>query len=91
MKTLCVNSSDALAQISVVNETEIITKTVQNPHSEFLLPKISDLLDSKNLSVNDFDNFAVVVGPGSFTGIRIAVAIIKAMAVVNEKEKLIKI
>lgn len=91
MKTLCVNSSDALAQISVVNENEIITKTVQNPHSEFLLPKISDLLDSKNLSVNDFDNFAVVVGPGSFTGIRIAVAIIKAMAVVNEKAKLIKI
>lgn len=91
MKTLCVNSSDTKAQVALILDNSIENFYVENPHSEFLLPKISEILDAKNFDVTDFDNYAVVVGPGSFTGIRIAVSIIKAMAVVNTKANLIKI
>ena len=49
-------------------------------HSENLMPMIDYALKTAGISVNDIDLFAVASGPGSFTGIRIAVATIKGLA-----------
>jgi tRNA threonylcarbamoyladenosine biosynthesis protein TsaB len=48
--------------------------------SERLLPAIQFLLDSNDLSIQDVEGFAVAVGPGSFTGIRIGLSTIKSFA-----------
>ncbi|MBQ9734988.1 MAG: tRNA (adenosine(37)-N6)-threonylcarbamoyltransferase complex dimerization subunit type 1 TsaB [Clostridia bacterium] len=48
-------------------------------HSVALMPKIEELSKSANFALADADFFACVVGAGSFTGIRIGVATIKAM------------
>lgn len=48
-------------------------------HSVALMPEIEKLAKSANFDFKDADFFACVVGPGSFTGIRIGVATIKAM------------
>ncbi len=48
--------------------------------SSVLLPKIHELLDSASLTLADIDVFATTVGPGSFTGIRIAVNTARAFA-----------
>lgn len=45
-----------------------------------LVPQISQLLAKHNLSKSDIDAFAVVSGPGSFTGLRVGLAAIKALA-----------
>ena len=49
-------------------------------HSENLMPMIDYALKTAGVSVNDIDLFSVASGPGSFTGIRIAVATIKGLA-----------
>jgi tRNA threonylcarbamoyladenosine biosynthesis protein TsaB len=45
-----------------------------------LVPQISELLARNNLSKKDIEGFAVVSGPGSFTGLRVGLAAIKALA-----------
>ena len=49
-------------------------------HSEYLLVSLQELLEKANISLAEFDAFGCVTGPGSFTGIRIGIATIKAFA-----------
>ena len=50
-----------------------------------LVPQISALLAKHNLSKKDVDGFAVASGPGSFTGLRVGLAAIKALAETLQK------
>ena len=50
-----------------------------------LVPQISALLSRHNLTKKDIDGFAVVSGPGSFTGLRVGLAAIKAVAEILQK------
>jgi tRNA threonylcarbamoyladenosine biosynthesis protein TsaB len=50
-----------------------------------LVPQISELLAKHNFSKRDIDAFAIVSGPGSFTGLRVGLAAIKALAEVLHK------
>ncbi len=49
-------------------------------HSETMLPMIENMLSKAALSIDDVDAFAVSEGPGSFTGVRIGVSLIKGLA-----------
>jgi tRNA threonylcarbamoyladenosine biosynthesis protein TsaB len=50
-----------------------------------LVPQIDDVLSSNGHTKNDIGAFAVASGPGSFTGLRIGLAAVKALAEVLEK------
>ena len=50
-----------------------------------LVPQIAALLAKHGFSKADIGGFAVVSGPGSFTGVRVGLAAIKALAEVLEK------
>jgi tRNA threonylcarbamoyladenosine biosynthesis protein TsaB len=50
-----------------------------------LVPQISLLLSNHKLAKTDIDGFAVVSGPGSFTGLRVGLAAIKALAEILQK------
>jgi len=54
-------------------------------HSQTLMPLVESMLKSAGLTLNDIDCFAVSNGPGSFTGLRIAVSAVKAMAFATDK------
>lgn len=50
-----------------------------------LIPQIAALLQKHRLSRTDVDAFAVASGPGSFTGLRVGLAAIKALAEILSK------
>lgn len=83
MKILAMDSSAGAASVSLCDdEKQIAGMTLDNgnKHSETLLPMTEDLLGHTGLSVDDIDLFAVTVGPGSFTGVRIGVSLVKGIA-----------
>ncbi|WP_236777902.1 tRNA (adenosine(37)-N6)-threonylcarbamoyltransferase complex dimerization subunit type 1 TsaB [Anoxybacter fermentans] len=59
--------------------------TLERTHSERLMPMLEMLLKAADLTVQDLDGFAVTLGPGSFTGIRIGVTTAKTLAQITEK------
>ena len=52
----------------------------QRRHSETLLPLLDEILTQAGMEPNEADAFAVDIGPGSFTGVRIGTASINALA-----------
>jgi len=50
-----------------------------------LVPQIATLLAEHRFNKGDLDAFAVVSGPGSFTGLRVGLAAIKALAEILDK------
>lgn len=54
-------------------------------HNSALLPAVEKLLEESKAALSDIDIFGVVVGPGSFTGIRVGVAAINALAFALKK------
>ena len=55
-------------------------------HSEDTLVAIDNYLNSAGITINDIDVIAVNLGPGSFTGIRVGVALAKGFACASEKK-----
>lgn len=51
-----------------------------NRHTVTLLPRVVQLLDASNLTARDLTGIGVCIGPGSYTGVRIGVAVAKGLA-----------
>ena len=68
-------------------ETKILGEIELHPRlfSAELIPAIAALLRSHHRKLADLDAFAVVSGPGSFTGLRVGLSAVKAMAEVSGK------
>lgn len=56
------------------------TRQERRQHSAEILPMIDEVLMESGLSCGEIDLFACVVGPGSFTGVRIGVSTVRALA-----------
>jgi len=54
----------------------------KRPHSETLLPLVRDLLAESGVRIGDLDAIAFGVGPGAFTGLRVACGAVQGLAVV---------
>ena len=80
---LALDSTAVVASVALCrDETPIAAFTVKNgnTHSETLLPMVESVLKTAGYTVNDVDLFACSVGPGSFTGVRIGVSVLKGLA-----------
>jgi len=58
---------------------------IPQTHSQTLMPMVQGLLDTCGVAPGQLDFFAVTRGPGSFTGLRIAMAAVKGMALAAGK------
>ena len=83
MILMCVDTSGPSAGLALVRDGELIYEaTLVNSltHSVNLMPMAEEALRSSGLEMKDIGLFAAVVGPGSFTGVRIGVAAVQGMA-----------
>jgi tRNA threonylcarbamoyladenosine biosynthesis protein TsaB len=54
-------------------------------HAERLFPMIAGIMDGAGLAMSAIDRFAVTIGPGTFTGVRVGVAAARALALATGK------
>lgn len=83
MKILVADTSSSVCSVGVFEDNVLINKNELDngkTHSENFMPLVEKTLNEAKLKLDDIEYLAVVVGPGSFTGIRIGVASCKAMA-----------
>ena len=83
MKILAFDSTAKVASVAVTeNEHLLGLYNIDNglTQSELLLPMAENLLNSLKLSFDDIELLAVTSGPGSFTGVRIGVSLVKGIA-----------
>ena len=74
--------------VALYNGKDIISEipmATGKRHNSLVMPAIEKVLNAFNMSVKDIDVYACVVGPGSFTGIRIGIATIKALSFATNK------
>jgi len=88
LKILALDTSTMMATCAVLDENQVLGEYSLNQsetHSENLVPMVKEVLDNLFLKVEDIDLYGVAIGPGSFTGLRIGVATVKAFAHIYNK------
>ncbi len=83
MKILVADTSSSVCSVGVFENDVLINKNELDngkTHSENFMPLVEKTLNEAEMKLDDIEYLSVVVGPGSFTGIRIGVASCKAMA-----------
>ena len=88
MLLLSVDTTTPAGSVALLRNTGLISEVNCNSsltYSERLLPALHYILETQGLESRDIDAFALAVGPGSFTGIRIGVSTIKSLALASGK------
>ena len=83
MKVLAFDTSSKALSLAVLEDKQLLAETtinIKKNHSITLMPAIDFLMGSLDLTPKDLDRIVVAKGPGSYTGLRIAVATAKTLA-----------
>lgn len=81
-KILAIDSSTEACSVALQNEENIVNRFEIAPrrHAELLLPMVDSVLKEADISLSQLDAIACCVGPGAFTGLRIAISVAQGLA-----------
>ncbi len=85
MITLLLDSSTTKLGVALAKENGVFASVFYEAwqkQSELMIPEIKKLMEENHIANSDLDSIVVTIGPGSYTGTRIAVTIAKVMALV---------
>ena len=95
MRILGIDTATTTASVALIEDSQPVAEKFYNKssegsenltiapkgnHAEIVLPLVQAVLDQAKLSLSELDGIAVSIGPGSFTGLRIALATVKGFA-----------
>ena len=95
MKILGIDTATTTASVALIDDNQPVIEKFHNKnsevsenltigpkgnHAEIILPLIRAVLEQAKSSLAELDGIAVSIGPGSFTGLRIALATVKGIA-----------
>ena len=89
MKILAIDTSSFPASVAITEDDLLLGEYIirnQRKHSQNIMVMTESLFDSLGMDVSEIDVFAVTVGPGSFTGLRIGISSVRAFAQAMEKK-----
>ena len=86
MIILGLDASTPRGSVALVNGGEIIAESVSSSnYSDQFLVMIDEVLSNVEGGIDKVDAFCVTTGPGSFTGLRVGVSLIKGLVLATEK------
>lgn len=83
MNILAMDTSNKALSLALLHDKELlgqVTLNIKKNHSITLMPAIDFLMNSLDMKPTDLDRIVVAQGPGSYTGLRMAVATAKTLA-----------
>lgn len=86
MKILALDTATNICSVAVFEDDKVLAEKNVNSdknHSEIVLKLIDDTLKKINLNIQNIDAFAISNGPGSFTGLRVSSATVRAFAAIK--------
>ncbi len=89
MKLVAIDTSSQLGTIAALEDDRLVAErssSVRNAHGESLVGLLDDLFRELGWAPADVARWAVGIGPGSFTGTRVAVATVKGIAIATGAE-----
>lgn len=88
MRILAMDTASGYGSVAVADGETLLSEIItsrKETHSRQLMTMVDRALKMAGLSLRDIDGFAVTMGPGSFTGLRIGISAMKGLAAVMEK------
>lgn len=82
---LIIDTSTAIGHVVLMTpqHTHVKTASIPRSHQSFLWPAIHEVLAQEGISLNEISGLSVTCGPGSFIGVRLALSVIKAIAMTH--------
>ncbi len=83
MKLICLDTCTRALSVAAMEDEVLLGERLQYAqvnHSVLLMPMLSELMETLGWDAKDVDVWAAVSGPGSFTGVRIGVSSVRALA-----------
>ncbi len=88
MYTIGIDTSHRFLLVALIRDDTLLD-SVQlecfKHQSEYLIPEVQKLLAEHQLTVNDIENWVVTRGPGSYTGVRIGMTMVKVVGSLMKK------
>ena len=84
MLTLGLDTALQRCSVAILRGDDILAKQsvdMERGHAEHLAPMAKRVLDEAGVGVADLDRVGVVVGPGGFTGVRVALAFARGLVI----------
>lgn len=88
MITLCMDTSHTWLVIGLIKDDQVIGKVQEKcwkKQSEELFPRLTALMNDCHLQPEDIDQIVISKGPGSYTGVRIAMTVAKVFCAMADK------
>jgi tRNA threonylcarbamoyladenosine biosynthesis protein TsaB len=88
MKVLGIDTSTMTGSIGLIEDDRPLGQyslSIEVTHSERLMNAIDRLLEGVRIKLDSIDGFAVSIGPGSFTGLRIGLGTVKGLCMATGK------
>jgi len=84
LKILGIDTSTKFCNLGLIEDEDILAgytiNGLKKKHSSILVPAIKDLLKTMDLKMEEINGIAVSIGPGSFTGLRVGLAVAKGLS-----------
>lgn len=82
MYLLALDTAAPVTAVALLEDQKVLDESYQpaKNHSVTLLPAVDRLMNENNVSRHDLDAVVVGIGPGSFTGVRVGLALAKSIA-----------
>lgn len=81
---VAIDTATEVGQVAVLHDGRVVAeraRRVSNAHGESILPLVEEALAEAGVGARDVGTWAVDVGPGSFTGVRVGLATVKGIEI----------